>query len=68
MKTIKINGMACNHCKMSVEKALGGIDGVEKVEVSLENKEAVVTLNKDVENEVFKSVVEEAGFEFVEVI
>ena len=68
MKTIKINGMSCNHCKMSVEKALGGIDGVEKVEVSLENKEAVVTLNKDVENEVFKSVVEEAGFEFVEVI
>ena len=67
MKIIKINGMNCNHCKMAVEKALGGVDGVEKVEVSLENKEAVVTLNKEVENEIFKSVIEEAGFEFVEV-
>ena len=67
MKTIKINEMNCNHCKMAVEKALGGVDGVEKVEVSLENKEAVVTLNKEVKNEIFKSVIEEAGFEFVEV-
>lgn len=68
MKKIKINGMACNHCKMTVEKALGAIDGVEKVEVSLENKEAIVTLNKDIKNETFKTVIEEAGFEFVEVI
>lgn len=68
MKTIKINGMNCNHCKMAVEKALSGLDGVEKVEVSLENKEAVVTLNREIENEVFKSVIEEAGFEFVDVI
>ncbi len=68
MKTIKINGMACNHCKMTVEKVLGAIDGVEKVEVSLENKEAVVTLTKEIENTVFKEVIEEAGFEFVEVI
>lgn len=68
MKTIKINGMACNHCKMTVEKILSAIEGVEKVEVSLENKEAVVTLNKEIENETFKSVIEEAGFEFVEVI
>lgn len=68
MKKIKINGMACNHCKMTVEKALGAIDGVERVEISLENKEAIVTLNKDIKNETFKTVIEEAGFEFVEVI
>lgn len=68
MKKIKINGMNCNHCKMAVEKALNGIDGVESAEVSLENKEAIVTLNKEISNETFKSVIEEAGFEFVEVI
>ena len=28
MKKIKINGMACNHCKMTVEKVLNAIDGV----------------------------------------
>lgn len=68
MKTIKINGMACNHCKMTVEKVLGAIDGVEKAEVNLENKEAVVTLSKEIENDVFKAVIEEAGFEFVEIV
>ena len=68
MKKIKINGMNCNHCKMAVEKALNGIDGVESAEVSLENKEAIVTLSKEINNETFKSVIEEAGFEFVEVI
>ena len=68
MKTIKINGMACNHCKMTVEKVLGALEGVEKVEVNLENKEAVVTLTKDIENDVFKTVIEDAGFEVIEVI
>lgn len=68
MKKIKINGMACNHCKMCVEKALSAIDGVEKVEVNLESKEAVVTLTKDIETEIFKNVIEEAGFEFVELV
>ena len=68
MKTIKINGMACNHCKMTVEKVLSEIEGVEKAEVNLENKEAVVTLTKEIEKEVFKSVIEEAGFEFIEII
>ena len=68
MKTIKINGMACNHCKMTVEKVLNAIDGVENAEVNLENKEAVVTLSKEIENDVFKSVIEEAGFEFVEIV
>ena len=68
MKTIKINGMACNHCKMTVEKVLNAIDGVEKAEVNLENKEAVVSVTKEIENDVFKTAIEDAGFEFVEIV
>lgn len=68
MKTIKINGMACNHCKMTVEKVLNAIDGVENAEVNLENKEAIVTLSKEIESDVFKAVIEDAGFEFVEIV
>lgn len=67
MKTIVINGMVCNHCKMTVEKVLGAVEGVEKVEVNLEEKIAKVSLTKDVENDVLKSVVEDAGFEIVEI-
>lgn len=67
MKIIVINGMACNHCKMTVEKVLGAVEGVEKAEVNLEEKVAKVTFTKEVENDVLKSVVEEAGFEVVEI-
>ena len=68
MKTIKINGMACNHCKMTVEKVLSAIDGVEKAEVNLENKEAVVVLSKEIKNDVFKTVIEDAGFEVLRIV
>ena len=52
---------------MTVEKVLGAVEGVEKAEVNLEEKVAKVTFTKEVENDVLKSVVEEAGFEVVEI-
>ena len=61
-KTIQIEGMQCNHCKMSVEKALNSIEGVTKVEVNLENKSATIEIEKDIEDSKIKEVIEEAGF------
>ncbi|MBR1946741.1 MAG: permease [Bacteroidaceae bacterium] len=40
---ICVEGMSCNHCKASVEKALKGIAGVETVTVDLVTGEAAVT-------------------------
>jgi len=62
-KTIYIEGMQCNHCKMSVEKALNSMEEVSKVEVNLENKTATIELVKDVDNSKLKSTIEELGFE-----
>ena len=59
--------MMCNHCKMTVEKVLGNVDGVESVEVNLDEKLAKVTLSKEVENESLKAVIVEAGFEVVDI-
>ncbi|HEY5039101.1 MAG TPA: cation transporter [bacterium] len=43
-KTIlKIEGMTCDHCVRSVQTALASVPGVEKAEVSLSQKQAVVT-------------------------
>lgn len=67
MKTIMIEGMQCNHCKMSVEKALNSIEGVEKVEVDLEGKKAVIETNKEIEDTKIKEVIEEAGFNVNEI-
>lgn len=61
-KTVNIEGMSCNHCKMSVEKALSSIDGVTKVEVSLENKNAIIESDKEINDDEIKRVIEEIGF------
>jgi len=41
--TLAVSGMTCAACPITVKKALSKVDGVEKAEVSYENKEAVVT-------------------------
>ncbi|MFC2476856.1 MAG: heavy metal translocating P-type ATPase, partial [Catonella sp.] len=60
-KTIDIEGMMCMHCVKHVTEALDGIDGV-KAEVSLENKNAIVSLTKEVSEDELKAAVEKAGY------
>lgn len=62
--TIKIEGMMCKHCQAHVEKALAAVPGVERVEVSLENKCATVVGSADYE--ALKKAVIGAGYEVVE--
>ena len=57
-KTMKIEGMMCPHCEARVKKALEAIDGVTEAVPSHETNTAVVTLSKDVANEVLKAAVE----------
>ena len=63
MKKLIVDGMSCNHCKMSVEKALKEIDGVEEVDVNLKTKEVVISSNKEIDNKVIEEIIKEAGFE-----
>lgn len=63
VKKLIVNGMSCNHCKMSVEKALKKIDSVEDVEVNLETKEVIISSNKEIDNKVIEETIKEAGFE-----
>lgn len=67
-KTINIEGMQCNHCKMSVEKALNKLDGVTKVEVILENKKAIIESEKEIDNDIIKDTITEAGFQVTDII
>lgn len=67
IKEVNIEGMSCNHCKMSVEKAVGNIKGVTSVEVSLENKNAIVKSNVEIDEEKIKNAIEEEGFKVVDI-
>ena len=64
-KTLKIDGMMCNHCKMHVENALNAIDGVTGAEANVEEKKATVTLSKEVADDVLSAAVAEAGYTVV---
>ena len=64
MITMKIEGMMCAHCKAAVEKALNAVDGV-KAAVDLEAKTASVDAPADIDKEVLKKAVEDAGYEVV---
>ncbi|MDA3934280.1 MAG: mercury resistance system periplasmic binding protein MerP [Gammaproteobacteria bacterium] len=46
--TLDVPGMTCPACPFTVKKALSRVDGVEKVEVSLKQREAVVTFDNTV--------------------
>lgn len=66
-KTVKIEGMMCGHCEMSVRKALEAIDGIESADVSHETGTAIITLSRDVEEAVIRKAVEDRDFTFVSV-
>ncbi|MCR4804977.1 MAG: heavy metal translocating P-type ATPase [Clostridia bacterium] len=57
-KTLTVEGMMCMHCEARVKKALEAIDGVESAVASHEAGTAVVTLSKDVPDDVLKAAVE----------
>ncbi len=43
--TLSVTGMTCPACPITVKKALSKLEGVSKIDVSVENKEAVVTFD-----------------------
>ena len=65
-RTVMIEGMTCEHCKACVESRLNALDGVS-ANVNLKKKTAVVSMEKDVEDEVVKKAIENAGYEAVEI-
>ena len=66
-KLLKIEGMMCNHCVMHVQKALAAVPGVAEVTVSLDEKAATVKLNQNVTDEVFETIIEDAGYQLAEI-
>ena len=66
-KTVKIEGMMCGHCEMSVRKALEAIDGIEQAVVSAQKGTAEFTMSKDVNADVIRKAIEDRDFTFVSI-
>lgn len=65
-KSISIEGMSCGHCSARVEKALSALEGVT-AKVDLVAKKATVSFSNETTDEQLKKVVEDAGYEVVEI-
>jgi copper chaperone CopZ len=61
-KTVNIEGMSCNHCKMRVEKALAAVPGVKSVMVDLAAGRARIQLADTVTDEALTTAVTDAGY------
>jgi copper chaperone len=66
MEKIKIQGMSCQHCVMSVTKALGTIPGIKNLKVDLVKGEATFENTQNMAMANIRKTVEEAGYKVVE--
>lgn len=64
-KTIKVEGLMCEHCEASVKKALEGVRKVESATADHKTGTVVLQLSGNVKEEKLKKAVEEAGYTYV---
>ncbi len=66
-KTMKIEGMMCEHCEARVKKVLEKIEQVDSAQVSHTAGTAIVELNGPVDDEVLKKAVEDQDYKVLDI-
>ena len=66
-KTLSIEGMMCEHCENRVRRALENIDGVDRALVSHEKNQAIVSLSKEVSNDILANAVEAEDYHVIKI-
>jgi len=61
-KKILIDGMSCGHCVKKVTEALNEVCGVKSTNVDLKEKNAVVELAHEVDNEKLIGAINNIGY------
>ncbi len=60
---LKIEGMHCAGCSTRLEKVLNNLEGVEKAQVSLQEKKATIKYDENkISLKSIKEAIEDAGF------
>ncbi|MGW1608198.1 heavy-metal-associated domain-containing protein [Streptomyces sp. NPDC002285] len=61
--TYAVSGMSCAHCKATLTKVIGELDGVTEVGVDLTTGQVTVTSAGEPDDALITEVVDEAGYE-----
>ena len=65
-KTLNVEGMSCDHCKMAVTRAVSALEGVSAVDVSLDNNTVTVDYEEGTLSlEAIKEAIESQGYDVV---
>ena len=59
---LKVEGMTCNHCVMTVKRAVMSVEGVKEAEVSLSDGTVVIKAEEGIDEENIKRAIEQAGY------
>jgi len=63
--TLKVKGMSCQHCVMSVTKALTQLEGIKNVQVDLAKGEVRFDNTKEVASQRIEKAIEDTGYEII---
>lgn len=62
--TLNVQGMSCGHCVQSIEGTVGQLEGINQVNVKLNDAQVEVTFNESqVSLEIIKETIEDQGYE-----
>ncbi len=64
-KNFEIEGMTCTACALAIENSVKKIEGVQQIAVNYATEEMVVTFNDDLNEEIIKEQVKNAGYKVV---
>ena len=64
-KTVKIEGMMCEHCEARVKRLLEKQDEIASAEVSHKDGTAILTLNAPISDEKLKALIEDDGYTYI---
>ena len=62
---LKVKGMTCQHCVMSVTKALNQLDGIKNIQIDLAKGEVRFDNTKSVASDRIRNAITDAGYEVV---
>jgi len=60
--TLSVPEIHCDHCKMSIEGAVGALDGVSKAEVDVPSASVTVSFEAPAAVEAIVAAIEEQGY------
>ena len=63
---LKVKGMSCQHCVMSVTKALSQLEGIKNVQVDLAKGEVRFDNMKSIASDRIQKAITDAGYEVIQ--